>query len=497
MRLNLISLTLLLLPVFTVVNAQQTNLTLAQQIADFEIFVGGLKEGHSGLNYFIDQKVLSNKCDSFRASFEENASLESYYLKLRYIVTLLCHGHTRVNLPTNGWVNYRMGVLDSTKIYLPFEFLIVNKKLLIKEDCSKEQLFPKYSEIKRIDNINVATLIESMLQYIPADGVNQTFKYYNLCNYFYFHYLYDLFYPGKKAYKIELKNNNTHYYIQGLKASSIDSIYRIKNNQGISTYGAQLKYERNVGKNTSYLKIGSCYKGLIENFGQKYEPFLDSAFTDIKAENIQNLIIDLRNNEGGGDGYDNILLRYLMGNVPISKDIQVPGRLFPYNKYALNLSDDIKGFIENPAEFLRDDSTLFIKEKYVDMMTEGIIDPPQNRFNGNIVVLTNGGSFSAATNIISGLYNFRKTSTRKILFVGEEHGGDIYCGTGCSGQGYTIQLPNSAIQVDMPFLCFGILKKEYPKKRLPDYLIYDKIHDLLKNKDTVLAFAIKLCGEKI
>jgi Peptidase family S41 len=496
MRLHLILLGILLLPVFTALKAQQTNLTLAQQMEDFEIFVGGLKEGHSGLNYFIDQKTLSVKCDSIRKSFEENASIESYYLKLRYIVSLLCHGHTRINLPTNGWVNYKMGVLDSTKIYLPFEFLIINTQLFIKEDCSKEQLFPKYSEVKSIDNINVATLINSMLQFIPADGVNQTFKYYNLYNYFYFHYLYDLFYPGKKAYKIELKNNNTHYYIQGLKASSIDSIYRKKNNQSISTYGKQLDYTCNVSKNTGYLKIGSFYKVLIENFGQKYEPFLDSAFADIKSKNVQNLIIDLRNNEGGGDSYDNILVRYLIDKISISKDIQVPGRVFQYKEYAVNLTDDVKGFIENPTEFLRDDSTLFIKEKYVNMMTEGIVEPPKCQFNGNIIVLTNGGSFSAATNVISTLYNFRKNSTRKILFVGEEQGGDIYCGTECAGQGYTIKLPNSSIQVDMPFLCFGILKKEYPKKRLPDFLICDKIRDLKQNKDTVLAFAINLCEGK-
>ena len=48
----------------------------------------------------------------------------------------------------------------------------------------------------------------------------------------------------------------------------------------------------------------------------------------------------------------------------------------------------------------------------------------------------------------------------------------------------------------MPFLCFGEFKKDYPKKRLPDYEIFDTIADLKSNKDNVLNFAIKLCGER-
>jgi len=175
----------------------------------------------------------------------------------------------------------------------------------------------------------------------------------------------------------------------------------------------------------------------------------------------------------------------------------VPGRKIKYCYYEVNLIDDIKGFIENPSEFMRDDSTLYIKDKYVEMMTEGNINPPSNGFKGKIIVLINGGSFSAANAVIGNLYNYRKNNVAsQIFFVGEENGGDIYTGSGCAGQGYTIKLPNSSIQVDMPFLCFGDYKKEYPKKRLPDYEVYDKISDLKSSKDKVLDFALKICNDK-
>jgi hypothetical protein len=202
------------LTVISKLAAQYSILTVKQQNEDFAIFKGGLQEGHSGLYYFISKATFARKCDSIQNTFYENSSIENYYLKLRCLITSLNHGHTRISLPTIGNVNYKMAVLDSTKLYLPFEFVIVNKQLIIKEDCSKEQLFPKYAVVKSINNVSAKTLLNRMLQYIPADGHNKTFKYYNLYNYFYFQYLVNLFYPDKKGVKIEVENNNAHYYIE-------------------------------------------------------------------------------------------------------------------------------------------------------------------------------------------------------------------------------------------------------------------------------------------
>lgn len=75
---------------------------------------------------------------------------------------------------------------------------------------------------------------------------------------------------------------------------------------------------------TAYLKVSSFFKGLIEQFGQKYEPFLDSTFSDIRSKNIRNLIIDVRNNEGGGDGYDFLLLSFLVNTPIIADNVLVP-----------------------------------------------------------------------------------------------------------------------------------------------------------------------------
>jgi hypothetical protein len=484
-----------ILIVVTIVNVygQASTLTLKQQNDDFAIFKDGLKEGHSGLYYFVSESTFKKNCDSIQTTFKDGLSIEDYYLKLRYLITSLNHGHTRIALPTTGNLNYRMAVLDTTKLYLPFEFLIINKQLLIKEDCSNEQLFPKYAIVKSINNISAKELLKQMALYIPADVVNQTFKYYTLYNYFYFNYLFNLFYPNKQGVKIELLKNKTHYYIKLLQAKAIDSNYTVKNNKSISLYEKQLEYKPNLPNQTAYLKISSFYKGLIENFAQKYESFLDSTFTDLKLKKTQNLILDLRNNEGGGDSYDFLLLSYLINQTMLPDKVTVAGKKFSYLKFGKDLSDDFKAFVENPNAFLQDDTTLQLKEAFTGQSISAV---QKTCFEGSIIVLTNGGTFSAATNVLKRLYNYKKISKHKIVFVGEENGGDIYSNTECAGQGYSIMLPNSLINVDMPLLCFGELKIEYPKKRLPDHVVYQTIADLKNNNDRVLNFALLLCGNQ-
>ncbi len=495
MRLKSIVLITLCFLILTDIKAQQNTITLAQQVEDFKIFVGGLNEGHSGLYYFIDKNTFVRQCDSIQKTFKEKETIENYYLKLRYLITLLNHGHTRINAPTKGNVNYKMAVLDSTKLYLPFEFLIINKQLIIKEDCSKEQLFSQYSVVKSINGMSAEDLIQKMAQYIPADGINKSFKYYNLYNYYYFHYLFNLLFPDKKGVGIVLKTKNKRqyvdYYIELLKARDIEKNYLTKNKKSISSYDKQLEYKPNLPNNTAYLKIGSFYEGFIESLGQKYEPFLDSAFADIKAKDLQNLILDLRSNEGGGD-YHKLLLRYLSVNPTKQNKRFAPGREFNYTKYAIDIPEDLTKFIANPDDFLVNKTSLELKEDGESKK----VPFPKNSFLGKVIVLTNGGTFSASTFVISDLYAERKNTNRKILFVGEENGGDIYCNTLCAGLSYIIKLPNSSIAVDMPLLCFDELKKEYPKKRLPDYEVFDKISDLKANQDNVLDFAIKMCEQK-
>ena len=136
MKSKVIATALMLLFGFARLQAQSPTLTSVQQAEDFTIFTGALQEGHGGLYYFIDKRIFAQKCDSIRKSFREGESIGSYYLKLRYLITLLRHGHSRINLPGEKGVNYKMGVLRKDKQYLPLQLIVSDKKLYVLNDCS-------------------------------------------------------------------------------------------------------------------------------------------------------------------------------------------------------------------------------------------------------------------------------------------------------------------------------------------------------------------------
>ena len=89
-------------------NQPPKTLTLAQQQEDFKIFRGSLNEVHVGLNWFITEKELNDLFDKTYNSLTENTPTEDYYLKLRYIMASLKHGHGGINLVQEEGVNYRL-----------------------------------------------------------------------------------------------------------------------------------------------------------------------------------------------------------------------------------------------------------------------------------------------------------------------------------------------------------------------------------------------------
>ncbi len=469
--------------------AQSITLTLKQQTEDFHIFRNGLEEGHGGLYYFIDKATLDRQCDSIARTFTEGATVETYYLKLRYLVTLLRHGHSRINLPDERTQNYKLGILNPNRQYLPLQLIILNKKLYVLSDCSAEQIVPKGSQIVSINGVSAGKLMAAMLAYTPADGINQTFKYYTLYNYYNFHFLYNLLNPGVRDFSLQLATSAKPVQVAGRTPAEMEQQHKALTGKSLSHFDKQLAYRAEVAPGTAYLQVGSFYKGLIENFKQQYEPFIDSVFNDLNARKTQTLVLDLRNNEGGGDGYSEILFSHFSPNPILPNQMRVPGKTFQGQQYAINLSDDIKAYIADPAEFLKEDGTLEIKQKYLDMMG-ATIQPAKDRFTGRVLVLTNGGTFSAGTELVANLYKHRAKTGQSITFVGEEPGSDIYGNGLGAGQGYTIKLPNSAITVDMPFLCWGTLNKTYPAKRLPDVEVHEKIEDILAGKDAVLEIAV-------
>ena len=73
----------------------------------------------------------------------------------------------------------------------------------------------------------------------------------------------------------------------------------------------KLSYTAN---NTAVLTLQTFFDGFLEQTGENFKQFLDSAFDDIRNRKIKSLLIDVRSNQGGNDDNGAILYSYLSLN---------------------------------------------------------------------------------------------------------------------------------------------------------------------------------------
>lgn len=477
-------------------------LTLAQQQEDFKIFRGSLNEIHVGLNWFISEKELNDSFDKTYDSLTENARAEDYYLKLRRIMASVRHGHNGVDFPQEYGANYRLALLEKDKKFFPFAIRILDNRVFIAVNTSANEKLTAGTEIISINGEAVKSIIEKQLPLMFSNGQNETFKIGRLENYYQFHYLYNLMNGGVERFKIEAipyksKKKQT-FEIDGELPQTISERYEKITGKAISKYTNPLQYRLLDDKNKiAYVKLGSFYSGLAKD----YKQFLDKTFTEIKASGIKHLIVDVRQNEGGGEGFWQMAYVYTTGNSLMEGDglLSLRGDKFSYLKYVENPSPELSAFVNNPYDVIDKmaDGRFRLKPQFKSQDDAVNYPAPPNAFAGKLYVLADGMTFSAGTAYVSTVrYELRKQN-RFVKFIGEEPGDDFNAGVGSSGTSATVVLPNSKIKVNIPLLGGGDVPYSNKEKiTIPDYRVLPTAKDLAEGSDAELNFTTDLIKKK-
>lgn len=182
---------------------------------------------------------------------------------------------------------------------------------------------------------------------------------------------------------------------------------------------------------SAYLRLTSFSKGSLKSFFRR-------SFKKLKKENIQHLIIDLRENGGGKISNSINLTRYLT-NKPfkVADSVVATNRKLKYGKHiqhswmywlAMNLG----------AHKAEDGSIHYrrFERHYFQPNTN-------NAFKGQVYLVQGGYTFSAATLVVGAL-----KGQDNIKVVGEESGGGYYGNSAMHIPNIT--LPNTNIRVRLP-----------------------------------------------
>jgi hypothetical protein len=489
----------------TVLQAQQA-LTLKQQQEDFTIFKTSMQEMHAGVYWFITEERFNKLYDSVYATLKEGEEAEQFYLKVRYCMAALKHGHDGVDYKGEPGIAYRIKSLHKSSRYLPFTLQFLDRRLYIINNCSANNAIPNGSEILSINGKPINQITDVLKQYIFANGNNETYRYAQLGAYYQFHYLYQMLYGNPSAYSIEImpfaQKKKTVVKVDAVLPQTIADEYKKQHGKDINYWGKLIDYRLLDEKHkTGYLKLETFSAYRIEQGGEKIDSVIASKFLQMKQDGIQNLIVDIRNNEGGDDSWmetisyfkaippnDGEGLPYLQSDkyTYIKNIVQTEGnkqllQAFEYNPYAL---------IDKTP-----DGRFKLKPQYTEHDTKGR-ELKKNAFEGKVFLLQNGLTFSAGFAFAGKLNYLMDKDDSSLKVIGEENGDDEQAGVGSGGWGVDVLLPNSKLILNVPVTGGG--DKPYARK-LPivlDHKVIPSISDKIKGIDTEVEFAKKLIAEK-
>jgi C-terminal processing protease CtpA/Prc len=222
-------------------------------------------------------------------------------------------------------------------------------------------------------------------------------------------------------------------------------------------------------------------------------------FSILDANKTKTLIIDIRHNGGGEETLGTLLLSYL-AKEPFRyyKAVLANGPDFDFFRYAegheerdalpryvaplkVALSESLPGKPTAPYEL-------------VNRPNLGLQQPSKPHFDGQVLILIDGGSFSTSAEFAAVCHSLRRAT-----FIGEESSGAYYGDD--SGITPTLVLPNTKLRIDVPLIAYYMAvdgRRNQNRGVLPDCFVKYTIQDELEGRDKGMELALKVAaGEKL
>jgi hypothetical protein len=401
-----------------------------------------LQKIHPGLYVYENKTTIDNMFDSCLSAIKDSMNVTDFYALTNFVIASIGDGHTNCRL-SNQLMNDYYG---NVKVF-PAMVIFINKRAFV--FCCKQNSELTEAELLSINNHPLKEIVGRLFNYIQSDGFIQSRKNWELPENF--QLLFNILYGVRDNYNVAYKTKSGEIKNTTLHADIIKNIFCTSPFPHPDKY-LNLSYQPG---NVAVLTIKSFYNDLLQQNGEDFNTFLDSAFTDIKKKKVQKLLIDIRSNQGGNDENGELLYSYITNK--------------PFMYYAAQSTVD----------------EVYTPEKHPELALQ---EPRENNFKGEVFVLVNGRSFSASAEFSS----IVKTNNRG-KFIGEECGGGYYGNT--SGSETYVTLPNTQITARIPMVRYSMAVKKIGYNVWdikPDYPVYTTISDIIQKKDGQLDYAINL-----
>lgn len=456
------------------INSYSQNLTKEQAVEDLEYLYKSIQNVHPDLYWFKVKSDADNDFNNLLEKVESGIDQEEFYKLTAEFVADFNTSHLNVTLPFLSLGDFS----KSEKLNpLPVEVLFTSKGLFIKERISKNGTINKGDKVLEI-NGNTIDLIFSEFQKLDKSVGN--FEVWNNYSKFFMEY-----------YRIQF-GDTSKFHFKYVDFETKDILSETLNAISTNTWGKF--FMQNFPKEKFHFdfykeqKIGVIKILTFANLNG-FDTFLQRTFQKIEEFKLEHLIIDIRDNEGGSTIYVDELLNYCTTKKYKYDDYYI-------GKVSQEKREDINRHMENCTEEERAELLSMYKLNWVfdneigdTVLFSGddVVHVPldkENKFNGKLYLLINERVGST-----SQLFTQAFKCSNLGLIIGQETGeATIFFGDGPS-----LKLPNSNLQLNMPSKKFiSPCQQSRVEGIKPDYEVDYNPSKLLIGVDEVLDFTFNL-----
>jgi Peptidase family S41 len=446
---------------------------------DFLIFRRSLEESQASLYRYKSKRVMDKWFDAAFKSLNRDMTEREFYRILTSVLSATGDGHNYSFL-SSGFRSY---LSQSAKIF-PLKLRYIEGKAYVIASPVPE-ISPD-CELISVNGRTMNKITGDLFRHLVADGDVQTGKYWKLNERFgYFYYLFE---EQPDSFSIEYYDQLGKRKKAEITALTQTEVERLLKQKGVKSGGSNqkpLRFELLGEPHAALLTIETFDSDAIKQAGQDFPQFISSAFEKAREQKVQDLIVDMRGNDGGDD-YGPLLLSYLT-----NKDF----RYVDHIEAATNKPSFILNYTHLSVDFLNKFSASLIPDGKGRYLVKGeaesdlsVQKPHENSYANRVWFITNGETFSATAmfcDIVRG--------ERRGAFVGEETGG-AYEGNS-AGEFVVITLPETGIKVLVPLEAYfmAVSPSPYPARGvIPDYRVQPTIEDILNGKDAELSYTLEL-----
>ncbi len=467
-------------------SSQTASLTSDTSIArggladDVALFRRVYEALHPGLYRYNTQAQLDAAFGELARQFANDQSLADVYLALsRFTAAIRC-GHSYAN-----FYNQSDAVADAlfTAPRLPFWFRWIDGRMVVTRAFAGVRELGPGTEVVAIDGHPAPDILKALLPYARADGGNDA-KRIDLLEargrdrYETFDVFFGLvFRKSSSRFQLVVRppgsSTETALEVDGFTRERQQYITKHQSEGPIPAAPMDLRW---LDATTACLRTPNW---ALYDSKWDWRAFLVRAFEDVVARGAQDLIIDIRGNEGGL-GIGDVILAHLTDHElpaePIARLVryrEVPASLRPH----LDTWD--KSFFDWGATAVEAGDGFLRLTKYDDDPSGAVIKPQAPRFAGRTWILVDASNSSAT-------FEFAQAASRAKLatIVGRPTGGNRRGING--GAFFFLRLPNSGIEVDVPLIGQFPSTPQPDTGVAPDILVPLTAEDVATGRDTDL-----------